>query len=57
MKIVGIGGLLGVLLGVGIAEWLDNENNAAYYSVVAFVGILGSAISGFLFRSKDSSDD
>lgn len=57
MKIVGIGGLLGIFIGVGIAEWLGNENNAAYYSVVVFGGIVGSVISALLFRNKDNSVD
>lgn len=57
MKIIGIGGLLGLIAGIGAAEWLANESNAAYYSVVTFGALVGSAISKFFFGKADTSDD
>lgn len=50
VKTLGIGGLVGLVLGVGVAEWLDNPNTAAYLSVVSFGvlvgGVLGKAVGG-----------
>jgi hypothetical protein len=53
VKILGLGGLLGLLVGIAVAEWLGNQNDAAYYSVVIFIALLGTAIGKFLFGKSD----
>ena len=45
MKIVGIGGIIGMLVGISAAEWIGSPNDAAYYSVVVLIALLGSIIA------------
>lgn len=56
MKIVGIGGLLGILVGIGVAEWVGNASDTSYYSIVTFAGIVGTVLSTILSR-KNTSDE
>ena len=51
MRNIGIGGLIGLIVGIGIAEWLGNENDAAYISVITF-GVFIGAIFGKFFSKK-----
>ena len=30
MKMLGLGGLIGLVVGIGVAEWLGNPNDTAY---------------------------
>lgn len=57
MKLLGIGGLLGLLVGIAAAEWLGSQNDAAYYSVIIFFALLGSVISKFVLGKKPTGDE
>lgn len=57
MKTLPIGGLVGLLVGIAVAEWLGTPNDAAYYSVLAFGAIVGSVLAKLLFGKGSSPDD
>lgn len=54
---LGVGLLFGLLIGIAIAEWLGNDNNPAYYSVVFFGALVGSMIGRLFQRRKNDAKD
>ncbi|MEL6566408.1 MAG: hypothetical protein AAGK30_04490 [Pseudomonadota bacterium] len=56
MKMLGLGGLIGLVVGIGVAEWLGNPNDTAYYSVVVFGALVGAAIARAVAGKAGASD-
>lgn len=56
MKMLGLGGLIGLVVGTGVAEWLGNPNDTAYYSVVVFGALVGAAIARAVAGKAGASD-
>lgn len=56
MKMLGLGGLIGLVVGIGVAEWLGNPNDTAYYSVVVFGALVGAAIARAVAGNAGASD-
>lgn len=54
---IGISGVIGLIVGVVVAEWLGNPNDAAYYAVVAFGIVVGAAIGKLIAGRSSSSDE
>jgi uncharacterized protein YacL len=46
----GIGSLIGLIIGVLVANWIDSPNNTAYYSIVAFFIAAGTIVTGFFLK-------
>ncbi|MEX2520337.1 MAG: hypothetical protein WD969_13505 [Paracoccaceae bacterium] len=48
----GLGGLIGLTVGVFLAEWLEVANDGAYYAVVGLAIAIGGVIGRLAFGAK-----
>ena len=52
----GVGVVLGVALGIALAEWFEVQSDTAYYAFVTLVALVTGVLIGALFGRGDGGD-